>query len=104
MVQQPKILKDGANPAPQRRQVVLAQRRGVATKDTDRSPSRPQREQHQPHEGSLAGARRAGEELKALWVDGKIEIAEHLRSHAVAQTNVFEPEQTRFPWRPGLAV
>ena len=91
MVQETKILEDGADPPSQRRQVVLGQRRGILAKDADRSSCRPEREQHQPHEGRLAGAGRAGEELKALRLDGKIKIAEHLRSHAVAQTDVFEP-------------
>ena len=80
-------------PPSQRRQVVLGQGHRILTKDADRSPRRPEGEQHQPHEGCLAGAGRACEELKALWFDGKIKIAEHLRSHAVAQTDVFEPYQ-----------
>ena len=91
MVQETKVLEHNADPPPQRRQVVLAQRRGVTAKDANRSPRRAEREQHQPHEGRLARAGRTGEELKALRVDGKIEVANDLRSHAVAQTDVFEP-------------
>ena len=91
MVKQAKVLKHHADAAPQRRQIVLAQRRGVAAKDPYRSPRRAQREQHQPHQGGLAGAGRTGEELKALRGDGKIEVSNDLRSYTVAQTDVFEP-------------
>jgi hypothetical protein len=91
MVQQAKVLEHHADASPQRRQVVLGQCRGVTAEDSHRSPRRAQRQQHQPHQGRLAGAGRTGEELKALRGDGKIEVTDDLRSHAVAQTDVFEP-------------
>ena len=91
MVQQTKILENSADAPSERGQVVLGQRRGVLAEDVDSSPRRAQRKQHQPHEGRLACAGRAGDELKALRGDGKIEVADDLWSHAVAQTDVFEP-------------
>src|ERR1700722_18664547 len=93
MVQETEILENSADPSPQPRQAILAQRSRILAKDANRPSCRPKREQHQPHQSCLAGAGRTGEKLKALRLDGKIEIAEHLRSHAVAQADVFEPYQ-----------
>jgi hypothetical protein len=90
MVQEAEILEDRADPPSDRRQIVLGQLHDVLAKDADRSPSRPEGQHHEPHEGSFAGAGRAGKKLKALRFDGKIEVADNFRPHAVAQTDVFE--------------
>ena len=50
----------------------------------------------------LAGARRAGEELKALRRDGEIEVAHDLGADAIAQADIFKAQQRRASWECAL--
>ena len=100
VVEQAEVLEHDADPPPQRGDLVLAERRRILAEDVDRAARRLQAEQHQLEHGRLAGAGRAGEELEALRRDRKIEVAQHLRSDAVAQTDIVKAQQRR-PSRDG---
>ena len=93
MVEETKILKDDADPPAQRGEVILRQGPGVVAKNVNGSARWPKRQQHQTKQRGFSGAGRTCQELKALWSDGEIEVANDLRSQTVAQTDVFKPYQ-----------
>ena len=92
VVEQPEILKDDTDPPPQIGAAVLAQRRRILIEHADQAARRPQRQQHQPQQRGLAGARRAGEELEGMPVDPEIEVAQHLGAKPIAQADILEPD------------
>ena len=51
-----------------------------------------EREKEHPQERRLARAGRAGEELERVRLEPEADIAQHFRTEAVAQTDVFEAD------------
>src|SRR5436190_9608152 len=92
MVEQPEVLEDDADPAPQGRPPVLAERRRVMIEYADQAARRPQRQEHHAQERGLPGAGGAGEELKRTPFDAERDVAQNLRSEPVAQAHILEPD------------
>jgi hypothetical protein len=100
-----KSWKDDADPAPQRRAAVLAQRRGVAVEHADQAACRPQRQEQHAQQRSLAGAGWPGEELERMPVDTEAEVAQDLLAEPIAQADILESDHAvlrkgRPPQRP----
>ncbi len=95
MVEQAKILEDDADAAAQIGDRILAEARGVAVEQADEAARRLQRQQDETQQGRLAGARRAGEELKRLRPDLETDVLQDFSSHSVSQTDIFKSDQAR---------
>ena len=69
------------------------QGRDILVEQRDEAPGRPQRQEQEPQERRLAGARRSGQEVERAGFEMEAHIAQHLRAHAIAQADIFEPNQ-----------
>jgi hypothetical protein len=58
----------------------------------DEAPRRPQRQENEAQQGRLTGARRPGQELERLPLDGETNILEDLSAHPIAKANIFESD------------
>src|SRR5271168_613408 len=92
MLEKPKILEHDSDSSPKPGDHVLVESGRILAEYLDRAARRAQRQEHQAQDRRLAGARRAGEELKALRVDAEIEISYDLGAHAVAQADILEAQ------------
>ena len=102
MVEQPEILQHDADALAQVRDLVLAEQRDVVAEQVDEAARRPQRQEQQPQQRGLAGARRAGQELEGMGRDQERQVAQNLRAEPVAQTDIFEPNQAQLRSIGGL--
>ena len=55
---------------------------------------RPHRQEQDPQQGGLPRAGRAGEKLEGMGRNLEAEVAQNLRAEPVAQTDIFEPDQS----------
>ena len=69
----------------------------------DQAARRPQRQEQQPQQRRLAGARGPGEELERMRLDLEIEVAQDLRSQPVAQADILESDHAVLPSGPPKA-
>ena len=92
MVEQPEILKHDADAAAQRGDGILGQGGDVMAELGDQAAGRLQRQEQQPQQRGLAGARGAGEELEGVRLDAKAEVAQDLGPEAIAQSDVLESD------------
>ncbi len=100
MVEQAEILEDDADAPPHRGQFRPADRRYVAAEEGEQAAGRPERQEEQANQRGLAGAGGAGEELERLRLDLEGQIAQHFRSHAVAQSDILETDHFAVPSIP----
>src|SRR5262249_37048063 len=103
VVEQPEVLKYDADAPPQVRERILRQRRDVVAEYRDEDARRSQREKQQPQQRGFAGARRPGQELERVGLDLEIEVAQNLAPEPVAQSDVFEADQSSLQ-TPGAPV
>ncbi len=93
MFEQPEILEHDADAPAHAGQLVGVERRRVLVENRDAAARRLERQQHQPEQGRLAGARGAGQELKALRRDVERGVANDLRPQPIAQPDILKPQQ-----------
>src|SRR3954454_8797510 len=103
MVEQPEILQHDADPFAQIGNLVLAQQGDVVAEQVDQAASRPQRQEQELQQRGLAGARGPGEKLEGMGWNLEVEIAQDLGPQAIAQSDIFEPNQVSAPFASGLA-
>ena len=96
MVEQPEVLEDDADAAAQGGAAILAQRRGVLVEHRDQTARRPQRQEQQAKQRSLAGARRPGQELERMPFNAEGDVAQNLRTNP-AQADIFESDHAVLP-------
>jgi hypothetical protein len=90
MIEESEILEDNADAAPKMGAVLFAECRRVMFEHADQAAGWPQRHQHKPEQGCLAGPRRPSEELKGMVLDSEIEVAQHLAAETIAQPDILE--------------
>ena len=95
MIEQAEVLQHDADPLAQVGDLILAEQRHVMAEQIDEAARRPQRQEQQPQQRSLAGAGRAGEELEGMGGDQETQVAQNLRTQSVTQSNIFEPNQAQ---------
>jgi len=94
VIEQPEVLKHNADAAAQGRQRVPIERGDVLVEQRDQAARRLEREKQQAKQRGFSGPRRTGQKLKRMWLDSECEITQHLGSEAVAQSYVFETDQS----------
>ena len=104
MIEQAEILEHDPDAAAQIRDRILVERSGVAPEQRDQPAGRLQREQDQPQQRGLSGARRAGEELEALRPDREGDVLQDLGPEVVAQAHILETDQTRLQALPDRRI
>src|SRR5271168_4279931 len=82
MIEQAKILKDDADPAPETGERILVEASGIVAEEADETARRLQRQQDEAQQSRLAGARRPSQELKRLGLDFKADILEDFSPHS----------------------
>src|SRR5205085_7387483 len=97
VIKQPKILKHDADATPQRRERVFAKRGDIMAKDGNEATGRPQRQEEKPQQRRLTRPGWPSKELKRTRIDPKGNIAQDLRTEAVAQTYMLKPHHVPVP-------
>src|SRR5882757_9370497 len=95
VIEQAKVLQHDADPLAQIGNLILAEQRNVMAEQIDEATRRPQRQEQQSQQRSLAGAGRPGEELEGMGGDLETKVAQNLRAKPVTQSDIFEPNQAQ---------
>ena len=93
VIEQAKILEDDADAPAQHRQLVARDRRNLAVEGADDAARRLERQEKQAQKRRLAGAGRPRQELEGPARNIEGQVAEDLRPHPVAQSDILEMNQ-----------
>ena len=93
VIEQAEILENDADPAAQQRHFLGRDRRDILAEHGDQAARRFQRHEQQAQQRSLAGARRAGQELERPRCNVEADITQNLRAHPIAQTDILKTNQ-----------
>jgi hypothetical protein len=107
MADQPEILENHADPAPERRQRFSFRIAQFFAEQPDSPARRPLRKVEQLEQGRLPRTRRPGQEIEAAVVEPEIQVAQHFSARAVAQADAVEfgnRWQFAFPPQSGSAA
>ena len=102
MIEQAEILEDDADAAAQIGDRILAEVCRVGIEQRDEAAGRLQRQQDEPQQSRLSGARGAGQELERPRLDLEADILEDLGSHSISQADIFESDQMNLVSRAEL--
>src|SRR6185437_6690313 len=94
MIEQAEILQHDADALAQVGDRFLVEQRYIVAEQVHEPPGRPQRQEQEPQQGGLPRAGRAGEKLEGMGRNLEAEVAQNLRAEPVAQTDIFEPDQS----------
>src|SRR5207244_1370333 len=90
MRDQPEILENDADAAAKAGQAGARHGDDILAEQTDQPPARAQGEIEELEQGGLAGARRAGQKIKAAVAKRKSKIGQGFSAGAIAQPDIFE--------------